>query len=181
MIQDIQKVQSQLEDRFVAEVADIDNAAADLYARSPRLARDYLTDYSCNTGDMVVDRWRELSKFLLYKYLDGNLKDEHGDVEHPGYPKEWYRMVAEATGDHLKMGKLEAERVAEAKRKEEAAKLAASVITLLEARGIAIDTDSREKIMTCEDPGELKAWLLNAATAETPTEVFARVVEGGGH
>jgi dipeptidase len=181
MIQDIQKVQSQLEDRFAAEVSGIDNAAAELYQRSPRLARDYLTDYSCNTGDMVVDRWRELSKFLLYKYLDGNLKDEHGNVEHPGYPQEWYRMVAEATGDHLKMGQLEAERVAEAKRKEEAAKLAASVITLLDARGVEIDEESREKIMTCENPKELKAWLLNAATAETPKEVFARVVEGGGH
>ena len=91
-------------------------------------------------------------------------------------------MVAEATGDHLKMGKLEAERIAEAKKKEEAAKLAASVITRSSRHGASRSTtDSREKIVTCEDLKELKAWLLNAATAETPTEVFAKVVESGGH
>jgi hypothetical protein len=125
----------------------------------------------------LVERWRELSKFLLYKYLDGNLKDEHGNVKHPGYPKEWYQMVAEATGDHLKMGKLEAERIAEAKKKEEAAKLAMSVLTLLDARGIDIDDEARTKIKNCENPKELKAWLLNAATAESTNEVFASVVE----
>jgi hypothetical protein len=128
---------------------------------------------------MVVERWRELSKFLLYKYLDGNLKNEHGDVEHPGYPKEWYRMVAEATGDHLKMGKLEAERIAEGKKKEEARKLAESVLTLLEARGVEIDAESREKIMTSENPKELKAWLVRAATAESTREVFAKAAPGG--
>ena len=165
MILDIRKLQGQLEGQYIAEVPEIDSAALDLYERSPKLARDYLTDYSTATGDALVERWRELSKFLLYKYLDGNLKNEHGDVEHPGYPEEWYKMVAEATGDHLKMGQLEVERVAAAKKKENTAKLAASVLTLLDARGIDIDDESRTKIMTCENPSELKTWLLNAATA----------------
>jgi hypothetical protein len=177
MITDIQKVQSQLEYKYMAEVPDVDSAALALYERSPKLAKDYLTEYTTSTGDALVERWRELSKSLLYKYLDGNLKDEHGNVEHPGYPKEWYQMVAEATGDHLKMGKLEAERIAEAKRKEEAAKLAASVLTLLDARGVVIDDEARAKIKSCENPTELKAWLLNAATAETSNEVFAQAVE----
>jgi dipeptidase len=177
MIKDIQKVQSQLETQYIAEVRQVDSAALDLYERSPKLAKDYLTEYSTSTGDELVERWRELSKFLLYKYLDGNLKDEHGNVKHPGYPKEWYQMVAEATGDHLKMGKLEAERIAEAKKKEEAAKLAMSVLTLLDARGIDIDDEARTKIKNCENPKELKAWLLNAATAESTNEVFASVVE----
>lgn len=178
MITDIQKVQGDLESQFRAEVPGVDAAAAKLYEESPRLARDYLTDYSTKTGDAVVARWRELSKELLYKYLDGNLKDEHGNVEHPGYSKEWRRMVAQATGDHLKMGKLEAERVAEAKRKEENRKLAESVLTLLEARGVDIDADSRARIMSSEDPKELKAWLLRAATAESTHEVFAKNTEG---
>ena len=72
---------------------------------------------------------------------------------------------------------LEVERVAAAKKKEHAAKLAASVLTLLDARGIDIDDESRTKIMTCENPSELKTWLLNAATAESTREVFAAVIE----
>jgi hypothetical protein len=174
MIVDIQKVQAELESRFLAEVPQIDSAASDLYARSPKLAKDYLTQYTTTTGDMVVERWRELSKFLLYRYMDGNLKNEHGEVEHPGYPEEWYRMVVEATGDKLKSGKLEAERVAEEKKRQEARKLAESVLTLLEARGIDVDAEARQKITDCEEPRELEQWLLRAATAESTRELFAQ-------
>ncbi|MFZ0392109.1 MAG: C69 family dipeptidase [Calditrichia bacterium] len=107
MIQDIRRVQQQLEGRFVSEVAEIDQAAAALYKQSPRLAADYLTEYSTSRGKMVVQRWKKLGEFLVYKYLDGNVKDEHGKVTHPGYPQEWYRNVAGETGDHLKMKELE--------------------------------------------------------------------------
>ena len=64
----------------VADVPELDLAASDLYKRSPRLARDYLTEYTVAAGDMVVERWRELHKQLLYKYLDGNVRDEHGKI-----------------------------------------------------------------------------------------------------
>jgi hypothetical protein len=49
-----------------------------------------------------VKRWKELGEFLIYKYLDGNVKDEHGKVTHPGYPKSWYKKIVDETGDHLK-------------------------------------------------------------------------------
>jgi len=103
MIQDIRKVQNELEGRFVAEQAEIDRAARDLYRRSPRLAEDYLTDYCCRQADQVVHRWRKLGEFLIWKYLDGNVRDAQGKVTHPGYPREWYRRIVEENPEFYRL------------------------------------------------------------------------------
>ena len=98
MIKDIQKVQRELEGKFIAEQSRIDRAALALYKKSPELARDYLTKYSVDQAEMVVRRWKKLGEFLIWKYLDGNVKDEFGHVKHPGYPEEWYRTIVRETG-----------------------------------------------------------------------------------
>jgi dipeptidase len=103
MIVDIQKVQNELEGMFFADQAENEKAALDLYKTSPALARTYLTDYCVRQGDMVTARWRKLGEFLLWKYLDGNLRDEKGNVTHPPYPESWYKAVAAASGDALKV------------------------------------------------------------------------------
>ena len=109
MIGDIQIVQSELEGRFLSEQAGIESAALALFKDSPRLAVDYLTDYSVTTGDMVTKRWRKLGEDLLVKYLDGNVKTPTNEVTHPGYPETWYRGVAEGSGGRLEMKKLPGE------------------------------------------------------------------------
>lgn len=106
MIVDVQKVQRKLEGQFIANQAGVDEAAMALYKQAPRLALSYLTDYSVNAGNSTVERWRKLGEFLLYKYLDGNVKNELGNVTHPGYPQSWYRTITNQTGDHFKMKKL---------------------------------------------------------------------------
>ncbi|HEX9971467.1 MAG TPA: C69 family dipeptidase [bacterium] len=107
MIKDIQKVQRELEGKFLADQTEIEDAAMKLFAQSPQMAREYLTHYSVKSGDSTVQRWKKLGEFLLYKYLDGNVKDELGNVKHPPYPESWYRRIVKETGDHLKMKKLE--------------------------------------------------------------------------
>ena len=84
-------------------------------------------------------RWRKLSKQLLFKYLDGNVRDEQGKVTHPGYPEEWYRTVAKATGEKLRTHKLPAEEAAEREEKAKAKATAESVLKLLDARGLKVD------------------------------------------
>jgi hypothetical protein len=163
-----------LEGKFLAAQPEIDAAALALHKQAPRLAKDYLTDYSAQSGATVVERWRELGKFLLYKYLDGNVKTELGEVTHPGYPESWYRRVAEATGDHLQVRQVEAEKAAEEKEEQEALQMAEAVLTLLDARGIAVDDDARTKIREHEDAKELSEWLVRAATAESVEEVLER-------
>jgi dipeptidase len=107
MIKDIQVVQRELEGKFLAAQPEIEKAALNLYKQSPELAREYLTNYSVKQGNDVVKRWKKLLEFLLYKYLDGNLKviKVNGQIEvtHPGYPKEWYKRIVEDTGDHFKV------------------------------------------------------------------------------
>jgi hypothetical protein len=172
MIKDVQVVQRELEGRFLAELPDIDAAAVALYRRSPRLAREYLTAYSAEAGDEVVDRWRTLSKSLLYKYLDGMVKDESGKVTEAGYPESWYRTVARATGPRLEMKQLaaEVERAKAAAANEKTRPLVEAIMIVLRARGIAIDSSLRDELGKAGD-AELEKWLVRAATADSAKDL----------
>lgn len=99
MIRDLQLVQSELEGRFLARQPAVEQEALALWQESPERARAYLTRYSVEQGDLVTARWRRLGEFLLWKYMDGNVKDEYGVAQHPRYPDHWYRrIVAEDDG-----------------------------------------------------------------------------------
>lgn len=177
MIKDVQIVQRELEGRFIADQPAIDKAALALYQQSPRLAIDYLTEYSVRSGDETVQRWRKLGEFLLYKYLDGNVKDEHGKVTHPGYPPSWYQQVANATGEHLQMRSLETERATRAQQSTaDTAKrshTAAAILAVLSSRGIDLDSATRARIEGCDDLAKLQSWLISAATAESAAILFS--------
>jgi len=109
MIKDVQKVQQELEAKFLGEVAQIDAKAVKLFQEDPEKARRFLTQYSLEQGEMTVKRWKKLGEHLLWKYLDGNVKDEDGKVTHPLYPEAWYRVIVKETGDHLKVRVLKTE------------------------------------------------------------------------
>lgn len=106
MIKDIQKVQSELEGRFLYNQPLVEQKAIALYKQSPKEAQEFLTNYSCEQAEEVVSRWKNLGEFLIFKYLDGNVKDEYNKPTHPGYPESWKKMVVAETGDFLKMKKL---------------------------------------------------------------------------
>jgi dipeptidase len=106
MIQDIQAVQRELEGSYFGNQGIVEDAALALYKQSPSLARDYLTEYSVTQGEAAVARWKKLGEFLIWKYMDGNVKDEFGKPTHPGYPQDWYRRIAKDTGERLKEVKL---------------------------------------------------------------------------
>jgi dipeptidase len=112
---EIAKHQSEIENKFADYQPKIDAAANELYSEDPAMAAQFLTDYSCNMANWVVDYWKEFGNFLLVKYLDGNVKQEK-DGEflrnpwgypqspmYPGYPEEWKKNVIEKTGDKFLM------------------------------------------------------------------------------
>jgi dipeptidase len=103
MIQDIQPVQRELEGKFFAVQPELEAEALELYKRAPELARERLTAYSVGEGEAVVRRWRKLGEFLIWKYLDGNVRDSQGNVTHPPYPKEWYQRIIKETGDRFRV------------------------------------------------------------------------------
>ncbi len=103
---DVQAAQRELEGSFLARQAAVEQAALALHQRSPEEARTYLTAYSEAQATRTLARWKKLSEALLVKYLDGNLKDELGQVKHPGYPAAWNELVAKVDGARLEVKKL---------------------------------------------------------------------------
>lgn len=113
MSRDVRRVQQELETKFLAQVPAIDAAALSLFEREPARARELLTDYSAATAAETMRRWEELFRYLLVKYIDGNVKKERDGrfernewgfpkaPDHPGYPEAWKRRVVEETGDRL--------------------------------------------------------------------------------
>lgn len=111
---DVRKVVDEWEMEKLREVKRIDAAAA---AMSPRKARKYLTEYSCSTAQNLFDRWTALDRYLLIKYIDGNVKGENADgfidngngrgipgkIEWPGYNEKWQRAVAADNGEVLRV------------------------------------------------------------------------------
>jgi hypothetical protein len=114
MIQDVQKVQRELESGFLSRQAEVEKAALALHATSPGLARDYLTQYSVEQGDRTTARWRKLGESLIVKYLDGNVRDEHGKVKHPHYPESWRRRIAREEGQKIRVVRFPGEKSEEA-------------------------------------------------------------------
>ena len=114
MIKDIQPIQQQMESKYIAETADIDTKAAELYKSDKIAGINYITDYSVRTGQETVKRWQEMYQYLLVKYIDGNVKKEKdGKFEtnpynmpvmpsQPGYPEWWLKEIVKQHGDVLK-------------------------------------------------------------------------------
>ena len=107
MIVDVQKVQREFEGRFIADQPEIDRTALDLYKQNPGLAKDYLTQYASKQTEELMTRWKKLGEFLIWKYLDGNVRNEKGEVTHPNAPEDWLRCIVKDHGDVIKMKKVE--------------------------------------------------------------------------
>ncbi len=108
IIVDIQAVQRELEEKFLAYTPAIDKAAVELHQADPHMAADFLTEYSVKQGDETARRWRELYRQLFLKYMDGNIKfadppHRNPKVVQPGYGAAWYRRIVTEHGEHLKM------------------------------------------------------------------------------
>lgn len=123
---DIHKVVDKWENTMLERVAEVDAKVANLSAKNQRRA---LTSFSTTTAQTMFESWKRLDKYLLIKYVDGNVKSEHKDVlsyvidgnasaahfvengngkqipdkiQFPGYNEKWKRAVAEDNGEILK-------------------------------------------------------------------------------
>ncbi|OQA38412.1 MAG: Dipeptidase [Acidobacteria bacterium ADurb.Bin340] len=98
MSQDIRRTQAELEGRFLADQADVERQALLLHRQDPRSAQAFLTAYSVRCAEETVVRWRKLGEFLVWKYLDGNVRDSQGKVTHRPYPEAWNRRIVQDHG-----------------------------------------------------------------------------------
>lgn len=113
---DIRKVVDEWENARLAEVEKIDALTAGLSAKKQRKEQ---TAYSLRTAQALFDRWSELDRYLLVKYVDGNVKSENEQgfiengsgkdipdkIQFPGYNEKWKRAVAADNGEVLKVVK----------------------------------------------------------------------------
>lgn len=109
----IRKVVDEWENSKLEEVKQIDA----VYASSPKKRVKKLTEYSVNTAQSLFDKWVELDRYLLVKFMDGNIKseDENGfidngngrdipdKIQQPGYSEKWKRAVAADNGKILRV------------------------------------------------------------------------------
>lgn len=70
---DVRKATDKWENDHLVEVADIDAQAVKM---SDKKRQKFLSDYSAREAQELFDTWQELDRYLLVKYIDGNLKTE---------------------------------------------------------------------------------------------------------
>ena len=104
MLPDIKKVQTAWEDKFNAQIAEVDEAVAELSVEA-KVA--WLTKYSCLQAEDSHQAWKELCIYLFTKYLDGQqrkeqdgqfLRNAYGEPEGPNrvpYPAEYLQTIHE--------------------------------------------------------------------------------------
>ena len=109
---EIEAKQKMFEDSFVTITPEIDKRALVLLEKDPKMAVEYLTNYSCTEADKITYAWKDFYQYLFMKYMDGNIKtavvgEQNPKVKQPGYSKEFLRIIVKDHGDKLKMPKEE--------------------------------------------------------------------------
>ena len=112
VIEDIRKVQSELENSYEEKVAEMDKKALGMDAEQLTPA---LTAFAAECSSNTIARWKQLDNYLLVKYLDSNIKQEengeflrngYGYPAKPiqqGYPESWKKRIVEESGETFKV------------------------------------------------------------------------------
>jgi len=93
-IEDVKKAQEKWEGIAFQNIPIVDEAAQELFQKDPEQARQYLTDFSINNANSVVNAWWKLGDDLLVKYNHFRIYDPEtrktGRVQTPEW---WNRAV----------------------------------------------------------------------------------------
>ncbi|MFC2169863.1 dipeptidase [Acidobacteriota bacterium] len=92
MLEDIKKAYTGFEKTFFENQAAIETEAKTLHEANPEACREFLTKYSNETAQHVVDEWWALADKLIVKYNDGYI-NAGSQTTSPGYPQEWLDAV----------------------------------------------------------------------------------------
>jgi dipeptidase len=88
-------------------------------AKNAKKSQKVATELTVSAAQGLFDIWVDLDKYLMVKYIDGNVKGEDekgfidngngqdipGKIEQPGYTENWKRAVVADKGDILKVVK----------------------------------------------------------------------------
>ena len=118
---EVHGVASAHEAEMVARVAENDAAALEILKKSRKKAVKALTEFSVREADALFDKWEALDKYVLVKYMDGNIKKQNPDGSFESYPdRDWTtvsplckglsesykRAIVEERGDLMRVRKV---------------------------------------------------------------------------
>ncbi len=116
MIGDLKKVQKEVEDYYEMNQSGIEKVAAELHAKDPQKARDFLTQYTKVSAQYAFDSWKKLGEYLIVKHNDGVLTKTNADgsfmrnaigepagVTRPGYSEDFKKEYIKQTGERYKV------------------------------------------------------------------------------
>ncbi|MBQ5616626.1 MAG: C69 family dipeptidase [Bacteroidaceae bacterium] len=111
VIDDMRNVQGELENGIYELSREVEQKALDAAKASPEYAVAMLTDFTCNTAETVLAEWKKFGEKIIVKYNDFVVKKEENgkikrsntglvdEIVRPGYPKEFWKKIAEETGN----------------------------------------------------------------------------------
>jgi len=94
IIEDIKKVQVELETEALAITPYIDKTALEMMKNDKDLAHTFLTNYSISTAEKTVQRWKELGYQIFAKYNDRYVNDGKNGGRKPktvGYGNDFFK------------------------------------------------------------------------------------------
>jgi len=107
------------ENTMFAEVAETDKKAKEMLTRNSGNSGsvgDFLTNFSVGKANDLFEMWKNLDRYLLVKFIDGNTKKQNQDgsfvnngfspdippaPEFPGYSERWKKAVKVESGSRL--------------------------------------------------------------------------------
>lgn len=111
MFPSLEEVRDSLEQSYFSKQEEIEKVAQAKCKSNPADAVAYLTEYSNNTAQQMLARWKQLAVYLIVKYNDMAVKPEKDgkflrtktglgvSVQRPGYPEKVARELVKQTGD----------------------------------------------------------------------------------
>lgn len=114
---DLKLVRDSLESSYFKQQQVVENEAVRLYGIDKYQSVKYLNDYSNQTAQSMLSRWKTLATHLIVKYNDMAIKPETkgqftrtktgigATVIRPGFPKPFAKKLTEQTGDKFMVPK----------------------------------------------------------------------------
>lgn len=115
MAVDIRKVQQRIEESFQTCISYNDEELKNETDHAALV--EFANNFSNAQAGIMFREWQDLSRWLLVKYMDGNVKktDDKGNFIRseygqdrivfplqPEYPKAWYKMIVDDCGENIK-------------------------------------------------------------------------------
>lgn len=117
MFGSLEAVRDSLDNSYFAMQAEVEAKAVELSKGDRNAAVAYLSEYTSDKAQQMLDRWKQLATYLIVKYNDMVVKEDVNGIfvrdqyglgkrpTRPGYPEKYARELIKQTGNKFEAGK----------------------------------------------------------------------------